>query len=76
MKVHLGGHLSCYHPQKSSWLELETPPQTRPAGLLEQLGIPQAEVAVVLVNGKLTDLNGEFLRGEDLVEFFPPVAGG
>ncbi len=76
MRVHLSGHLNWYHPQKSSWFEMEAPPQTRPADLLERLGVPQAEVAVIVVNGKLTEINGEFLGNEDVVEIFPPIAGG
>jgi len=76
MKVHLAGHLSWYPPQKSSWFEMEAPPQTKVENLLEQLGVPLAEVAVILVNGKLMDMKGEFLCNEDVVEIFPPIAGG
>ena len=51
-------------------------PQTRPADLLAQLGVPPAEVAVILVNGKLVEMNGDFLHNEDVIEIFPPVSGG
>lgn len=76
MKVHLSGHLSWYHPQKSAWFEMQPTPHTRPVDLLEQLGVPLAEVAVILVNGKPVDTAGQFLNDGDTVEVFPPVSGG
>ena len=75
MKIHLAGHLSWYQTEKKSWFEMELLSQTRLADLLEQLGIPQGEVAIALVNGKPADMETVPLQ-EDVVELFPPAAGG
>ena len=75
-EIHLAGHLSWYNPEKKPWFELDLPAQTLTA-LLEQLGIPPGELAVVLVNGKLAeDMDGTVISEGDVVELYPPVAGG
>ncbi len=75
-RVHLAGHLAFYHAGGEAWFEVEAAPETRPADLLRRLGVPAAEVAVILVNGHLSALDGDFLAPGDQVEFFPPGAGG
>ena len=76
MRVHLGGHLSWYDPQKRTWLEL---PQADPIALLElvrQLGIPAAEIAVATLNHRAVDLETAVAAEADTVEFFTAVGGG
>ena len=75
-RVHLAGHLAFYHTSGEAWFEWEAAPETRPADLLRQLKVPEAEVAVILVNGRLSAPDGDFLAPGDQVEFFPPGAGG
>ncbi len=76
MRVHLGGHLSWYDPQKRAWLEL-TP--AGPIALLElvrRLGVPRAEIAVAAVNRRAVDLETAVAADGDTVEFFTAVGGG
>lgn len=75
-RVHLAGHLAFYHAGESAWFDVDAAPDTRPADLLRRLGVPAAEVAVVLVNGRLSAPDGDFLAPGDQVEFYPPAAGG
>mgnify|MGYP000951264245 CR=1 FL=1 len=75
-RVHLAGHLAFYHAGGEAWFTVEAALETRPADLLRRLGVPGAEVAVILVNGRLSAPDGDFLAPGDQVEFFPPGAGG
>ena len=76
LKLHLGGHLSFYEPQRRSWIELSLQaPQSLP-DLLAGLGIPPAEVALVVVNGALVQDEAPIISKNDLVELYPPMGGG
>jgi sulfur carrier protein ThiS len=87
VRVHLGGHLCWYDPQKRSWLELQlatTLPHTpdgppaplTAADLARRLGLPRAEIALVAVNGRIVDPDTAQLAPDDRVEFYPPIGGG
>jgi sulfur carrier protein ThiS len=76
MRVHLGGHLGWYEPQKRSWLDL---PQPAPISLLDlarRLGLPEAEIAIAVVNGRAVELETASATDGDKVEFYPPLGGG
>jgi sulfur carrier protein ThiS len=76
MRVHLGGHLSWYDPQKRTWLELAQPAPMALLEVVRRLGIPAAEIAVATVNGRAVDLEMGLAADGDTVEFFAPVGGG
>jgi hypothetical protein len=76
MRVHLGGHLSWYDPQKRSWLALAQPQPIAVLALARQLGVPEAEIAVVTVQRRAVDLATAVAGDEDTVEFYPPIGGG
>jgi len=46
-----------------------------PGLIIEDLGIPEEEVAILLVNGRDGDLE-QALEDGDVVSIFPPVGGG
>jgi sulfur carrier protein ThiS len=76
IKIHLGGHLAFYAPQKKSRLSI---PITEPAELavvLQSLGIPQSEVAMASVNGELVELATTKIKPGDQIELFSPQGGG
>lgn len=76
MRVHLGGHLNWYDPQKRAWLEVSLPAPLPLLELAQQLGVPAAEIAVAVVNRRAVDLVGSVAADGDTVEFFSAVAGG
>lgn len=76
MRLHLGGHLSWYDAQKRAWLEVHLAEPISLLALLQQLGVPSAEVAVVAVNGAAVALEEARVSDGDRVELFPPVGGG
>ena len=76
MKLHLGGHLSFYEPQRRAWVDLALPaPQSLP-DLLADLGIPLGEVALIVINGELAQEDKPILTDKDQVELYPPMGGG
>ena len=76
MKLYAGGHLDFYLPQRRSRMELELKEPTRLSELLAGLGIPLAEVHLVVVNGQLVDLDEAVVSDDDQVKIYPAVNGG
>ena len=77
MKLHLGGHLSWYEPNRRSWIEVKLAEPTTLSDVLRTLGVPVAEIAVGAINGRAI-FSFEDVRVTDMdrVELFPPVGGG
>ncbi len=76
MKIHLGGQLVWYNPQKTANLEIHLEGPTRLAEVLAWLKIPAGEVTLVVVNGKLEEMAEACVKDEDRVELYPPIGGG
>lgn len=76
MKLHLGGHLTWYLPDKNPDLEVSVETPTRLADILTGLGIPAGEVVLVVLNGELADLSSANVTDKDRVELYPPIGGG
>lgn len=76
MKLHLGGHLSFYEPQRRSRIEMALAAPVRLEDLLADLGIPAGEVALVVINGSLAEGEAPIFSNEDQVELYPPMGGG
>jgi len=76
MRLHLGGHLSWYDPQKRSWLEIYLYEPLSLVELLDQLQVPEDEVALIVVNGRLIELKDARVSDGDRVELYPPIGGG
>jgi sulfur carrier protein ThiS len=76
VRVHLGGHLSWYEAERRAWLEVHPAGPATPLGLLQTLGVPPGEVAIVTVNRKAASLEGTDLVDDDTIEFYPAVGGG
>lgn len=55
--------------------ESRTYQETTPREILDELNIPEEDVAILLINGKdgLMDTN---LKDGDVLSVFPPVGGG
>jgi sulfur carrier protein ThiS len=50
--------------------------RSRLRDLLTEIGIPAAEVQLVILNGEIVDLNGTQVQNQDVVKIFPGVDGG
>jgi len=76
MRLHLGGHLDWYDPQKRAWLDLHLDTPLLLTDLLGQLGIPPGEVAIVAVDRRAVPLEGTTVSDGNRVELYPPMGGG
>ena len=76
MRLHLGGHLAWYDPQKRTDVELDLSEPIPLIQLLDQLGVPRAEVAIAAVNGTAVTIEDARVSDSDRVALFPPVGGG
>jgi len=76
VQIHLGGHLNWYDPGKRAWLEQRREEPVTLLALAEQLGLPPAEIALVVVNGQAAELETVSVGDRDKVEFYPPLGGG
>ena len=77
MRLHLGGHLSWYVPEKRSWLEIKLLEPAALVDVLKKLGVPVSEIAVGAVNGAaIHSFEHVRVTDTDKVELFPPVGGG
>ena len=76
MRLHLGGHLNWYEPQKRARLELPLAAPVLLLALLEQLHVPPAEVAILTINGRLAQLEAAVVSDDDRVELDAAIGGG
>jgi len=76
MRLYLGGFFSFYFPQRPQWLEIELAGPRPLREVLEQQGIPLAEVALTVVNRELVELDETIVTNEDEVRLYPPIDGG
>jgi molybdopterin converting factor small subunit len=76
IRVHLGGHLDWYDPQKRRWLEVPVQGAIGLLALARCLGVPASEIAIVTVNRRKAELETDSARDGDTVEFFSAVGGG
>ncbi len=76
MRLHLGGHLNWYDPEKRAWQDIPLSEATPLVALLTRLGVPPGEVALTVINGSLVDLEQTLVSDSDRVELYPPVGGG
>lgn len=75
MRLHLGGHLNFYDPQKRTWLDMTLPGSTSLAEIIRQAGLPEGEVALLVINGQQADMH-DLVCDADRVELYPPMGGG
>jgi sulfur carrier protein ThiS len=69
----LRNHVVGYDPQRG--LTLTISETTTVAEVCERIGIPEADVKIVMIDGKGQSLDFK-LTGEERVALFPPVGGG
>ncbi len=76
MRIYLGGQYSFYFPGHPAWVEtrLDAPAPLR--AVLERLGVPPAEVYLVVVNREAVEMEAAIVQDSDEVRLYPPVGGG
>jgi sulfur carrier protein ThiS len=76
LKIHLGGHLSFYTPNKCSRFNLAIDGKACLASILERLGIPLSEVALASVNDEMVVIETAQVQSGDRIDLYPPMGGG
>ena len=76
MRLYAGGYLTFYMPDQQPEVIRELVEPVALCDLLMALGVPTAEVQLVLVNGEVADLDHTQLHNHDVVKIFPGVDGG
>ena len=78
MKVHLWGELGFYGPDRHSRFEVRLDGELPLAEALRVLGVPEADVAVVGLNGEVVRLGEPSLTVSDgdRLDLFPATSGG
>jgi sulfur carrier protein ThiS len=76
VKLYAGGLLDFYFPGRRNRIVLELKEPTRLGEVLTGLGVPLAEVHLVVVNGQLVDLAETVVSDQDEVKIYPAVNGG
>jgi sulfur carrier protein ThiS len=76
MRVHLGGHLSWYDRHRRAWFELELSEAIPLSQLVQRLGLPPGEIALVVVNKRVVTWPDIRLSNDDQLELYAPIGGG
>ena len=78
MRVHLWGELGFYDRERRHRFDVPLAREMPLVEVLGLIGVPEAEVAVVGVNGEVVRLDDPGLRltDADRLDLFPPTAGG
>lgn len=76
MRLYLGSYFAFFTPDRRPWIELEVPSPVPLAEVLAGLGVPAAEVHLVVVNDEAMETTDLLVSNGDVVRLFPPVGGG
>ncbi len=78
MKVHLWGELGFYGPERRSRVEVRVEGELPLADALRLIGVPEADVAVLGLNGEVVRPGDPSLvvTDGDRLDLFPATSGG
>jgi molybdopterin converting factor small subunit len=76
VKVHLGGHLGFYEPERRANFEVRLAEPTAAIELVRVWGIPAGEVFLATVNNAVVDLDTAIVTDGDQLSLYPPAGGG
>ncbi len=76
MKLYLGSYFAFFTPNRRHWIDVEISDPTWLTDILSELGIPAAEVHLVVVNDQASESTDVIISNKDTVRLFPPVGGG
>jgi sulfur carrier protein ThiS len=76
MKLYLGSYFAFFTPDHRHWVEVEIPHPTQLTDILSELGVPAAEVHLVVVNDQALETTDTLVSNADTVRLYPPTNGG
>lgn len=76
MKIFIGAQLSFLTPGKQSLFEMAFDQPTPIVSVLEDLNIPKEMVHLLIINGKLANIENATVSDQDDVIVYPYISGG
>lgn len=76
MKLHAGGYLAFFLPDRTSPVEFPLDHPVLLKDILEQLRVPISEIQMVSLNGSQVDWNALLVSDSDVVHIISAVDGG
>jgi sulfur carrier protein ThiS len=76
MKLYIGSYFAFYTSDSNHWIEIELDKPTRLTDIMTELGIPLAEVYLIVVNDKLVDSTNTIVSNNDIIRLYPVIGGG
>jgi sulfur carrier protein ThiS len=76
MKLYLGSYFAFFTPGRHHWVEVEIPHPTRLTDILSEIGVPAAEVHLVVVNDQALETTNTLVSNDDTVRLYPAIGGG
>jgi sulfur carrier protein ThiS len=76
MKLYAGSYFAFYTSDSRHWIEIDLPEPTRFTEIVTDLGIPMAEIYLVVLNGRLVESPDIIVSNEDVVKLYPAIDGG
>lgn len=76
MKLYLGSYFAFFTSDREHWVEIEVSKSTRLADIISELGVPLAEIYLVVVNDQLVESLNTIVSNNDVVRLYPAIGGG
>jgi sulfur carrier protein ThiS len=76
MKLHLGDYFTFFINGTPRQLEVPLSGPCQLRKILFDLEIPLGEISLIVVNGKLVELENAIVSNEDEIKLYPPMDGG
>lgn len=76
MKLYIGSYFAFYISDSNHWVEIELDKPTRLADIVTVLGIPLAEIYLVVLNDRLVESPNTIVSNDDIVRLYPAIGGG
>ncbi|GAB4504240.1 MAG: hypothetical protein Fur0043_12330 [Anaerolineales bacterium] len=76
MRLYIGSYFAFFISEKRHWVKIELDQPISLKDILSALGIPEAEVHLVVINDRLSETTDLLVSNEDIVRLYPPVNGG
>jgi sulfur carrier protein ThiS len=76
MKLYIGSYFAFYTSDSNYWVEIELRQPTRLSNIVTELGIPLAEIYLVVINDQLAESSNIIVSNGDIVKLYPAIGGG
>ena len=76
MKLYVGSYFAFYTSDSNHWVEIELHKPTQLTDIVSELGIPSAEIYLVVLNDQLVESPNITISNDDIVRLYPAIGGG